>query len=165
VIMPGKEHTIYLLTGSNQGDPPAQLEKAAAVTGQEIGKITRFSSVYRTAPWGNTDQPSFYNQVLEVSTALTPVDLMLQVLLAEKEMGRVREAKWGPRIIDIDILFYEDRVVNEHNVTIPHPLLHERRFTLEPLCEIAPGFVHPVLKQTIRDLLSVCPDHSKVEKL
>lgn len=158
-------HIVYLLTGSNLNNPPEQLGVAKKIIENKLGRILDASSVYQTAPWGKKDQFSFFNQVVKIQTLLNPVDLMLEILLIEKEMGRKREEPWGPRVIDIDILFFDNRVVNEHNVVIPHPLLHERRFTLVPLHEIAPEMVHPVLKKKISLLLSECRDDGMVEKM
>lgn len=158
-------NTVYLLTGSNMGDSRACLEKAADLLGEVAGRVVERSPVYRTAPWGYTDQQDFYNQVLCLETALTPEGLLKAILEAEAMLGRRREEKWGPRIIDIDILFYGNRVVESSRLHIPHPMLHLRRFTLAPLNDLAPGLVHPVLNKTVSQLLDECPDQGLVEKL
>lgn len=156
---------VYLLLGSNVGDSKNYLKQAREVVSSRVGLIRQQSSLYRTAPWGNTNQQDFYNQVLEVETFLTPRECLIAVLKAELDMGRVRHEKWAPRTIDIDILFFNDMVIDEADLKIPHPLLHKRRFTLEPLSEIAPGLVHPVLQTDIITLLNTCEDISVVEKL
>lgn len=157
------EHTIYLLTGSNVGDAALNLEIAFTHI-QQTGRISRQSSVYLTEPWGNKNQNAFLNQVLELLTEFSPLELMQELLRIEQEMGRKRTQKWEPRIIDIDILFFDDLII-EGELIIPHPLLHERRFTLEPLFELTPDFVHPFLKLSVRDLLEQCKDEGKVNKL
>jgi 2-amino-4-hydroxy-6-hydroxymethyldihydropteridine diphosphokinase len=118
-----------------------------------IGHIEAASSIIETAPWGKTDQPAFLNQVLKIKTRFPPLFLMESLLDVEKAMGRNRTEKWGPRIIDIDILFFNNRIINEEGLCIPHPHLHEREFVLKPMVEIAPDFVHPVLQKTMSALL------------
>lgn len=130
-----------------------------------IGRVEEVSSVYKTAPWGNTNQADFYNQVLKVITHLSPLHLLHAMMDIEQQMGRSRHQKWAPRTIDIDVLFVDDIVMNTPDLTLPHPLLHQRRFTLTPLAQIAGGFIHPVFKQSIFQLLQLCEDNSIVEKL
>jgi 2-amino-4-hydroxy-6-hydroxymethyldihydropteridine diphosphokinase len=156
---------VYLLLGSNMGDSKAFLGQAREAVSNRVGVIRQQSSLYRTAPWGNTDQQDFYNQVLEVETARSARECLIAVLKAELDMGRVRHEKWAPRTIDIDILFFSNAIINESDLKVPHPLLHKRRFTLEPLNEIAPDLVHPLLKMNISSLLAACDDLSVVEKL
>lgn len=157
--------TYYLLTGSNMGNSAEHLHAARQNIRHKLGIVTNASSMYKTAPWGNTNQQDFLNQVLELQTEVTPENVLETILQIEQEMGRTRLYKWEPRIIDIDILFASDVVMQTPELAIPHPLLHERRFTLVPLCEIAPEFIHPVLHKTIRQLLDVCNDDSLVEKM
>jgi 2-amino-4-hydroxy-6-hydroxymethyldihydropteridine diphosphokinase len=157
--------TYYLLTGSNLGNSAEHLHAARQNIGHKLGIVTHASSIYKTAPWGNTNQQDFLNQVLEVQTEMTPEKVLETILQIEQEMGRTRLHKWEPRIIDIDILFASDLICKSSGLTIPHPLLHERRFTLEPMNEIATDFVHPVLNKTIAQLLDDCIDQSNVEKL
>ena len=156
---------IFLLLGSNQNDPLRQLKLAQT----EINLIAEgekgVSSIYRTAPWGITNQPEFYNQVLIIDSSLGPSALLAKLQAIEKKLGRIREEKWGPRIIDIDVLFYSDKIIETESLQIPHPGIPDRRFTLEPLNEIAPDFLHPVLKKKISTLLTECNDQSYVEKL
>jgi len=156
---------IYLLLGSNLGDKKANLELAKTLIQQNTGHIKRQSSIYETAAWGKTDQPSFFNQVVEMDTSLEPRQLLVFIQQTEKEMGRVRIEKWGQRLIDIDLLYYHDTMVSSTDLTVPHPGIPERRFTLVPLVELAPDFVHPVLKKSHTALLKECKDPLKVERL
>jgi 2-amino-4-hydroxy-6-hydroxymethyldihydropteridine diphosphokinase len=158
-------NTIYLLTGSNIGDSLGHLNQAIRFIQNQVGRIVQQSSVYKTEPWGNKNQQDFLNQVLAVETNLTAGEVLHSILSIEHEMGRNRHQKWEPRIIDIDILFYGSEIMNDPNLVIPHPLLHERKFTLLPLNEIAPLWVHPVFNQTIEHLLQICQDMGKVEKV
>ncbi len=150
--------TAYLLLGSNEGDRREWLKKAIAGIEAACGHIVNTSSVYETAAWGITDQADFLNMVVSITTTLTPQALLRSVLSIEQSLGRSRQVKWGPRIIDIDILFYDNMVMNTSGLIIPHPYLHERRFTLMPLAEIAPAYIHPRLKKPVSQLLSECPD-------
>jgi 2-amino-4-hydroxy-6-hydroxymethyldihydropteridine diphosphokinase len=118
-----------------------------------VGPIDARSSIVETAPWGKTDQPHFLNSVLRVKTRLPPIQLMEMLLQIEQDMGRNRAEKWGPRTIDIDLLFYDSRIINEPGLCVPHPHMHEREFVLKPLVEIAPDFVHPVMLKTMSELL------------
>ena len=155
---------IFLLLGSNQGHAEENLSNARYALEQHAGIILKPSSIYRTEAWGNTDQPDFYNQVLEINTDLEPHALLDTILKIEKDLGRVRAEKWGPRLTDIDILFYEDKVIHSESLSIPHPGLPFRRFTLVPLNEIAPDIIHPGLKKNIKTLLAECSDVSDVKK-
>lgn len=158
-------HHLVLLTGSNVGDSLANLQTAARYIASEVGSIQKQSSVYKTAPWGNTKQQDFLNQVLWVDTGKNAREALVLVLAIEQKMGRVREQKWAPRTIDIDILFYDDAIIQESDLQVPHPLLHLRKFTLQPLLELDPNFIHPLFKQSIAQLSNACPDESLVEKL
>src|SRR5262245_4541515 len=155
----------YLLIGGNLGNRHKNLEKATGLIGANIGEIERTSSLYETEAWGLQDQPAFLNQVLFLSTTLDPHQLLLVNLDIEHQMGRTRKEKFGPRLIDIDILFFNNEIINIPELTVPHPQLHLRRFTLEPLNEIAPGLVHPIFRKPISELLAQCPDPLVVKKL
>jgi len=154
----------YLSLGSNLGDRMEALNRAMALISQRCGTIVTKSSVYETAAWGLADQPAFLNMAIEVDTPDLPVDLMAKLLAIETTMGRKRMEQWGPRTIDIDILFYDDMVLELPKLTIPHPYLQDRRFVLAPMNEIAPGLIHPVFKNTISELLRLCPDKLAVIK-
>ncbi len=157
--------TYHLSLGSNLGRPRSNLAKAARLLGRSGVEIIRASSVYRTEPVDRPDQPWFLNQVLEVRAALDPPPLLRLVLSIEAEMGRVRTGPKGPRTIDVDILLSGRLIVETADLTIPHPKMTKRNFVLVPLAEIAPEAVHPVLKMSIRELLQVCRDGSKVVKV
>jgi 2-amino-4-hydroxy-6-hydroxymethyldihydropteridine diphosphokinase len=121
--------------------------------------------LYQTASWGNLDQPDFINQVIELKTSLSPADLLKAILKIENVLGRQRLKKWGSRTIDIDILLYEDQIVNTADLVIPHPYLSVRRFSLMPLSEIAPNLVHPISRKNITELLNELTDNLFVKKL
>ena len=143
---------IYLLLGSNMGDRAAYLDQARSRIQGQCGAILKESATYATKAWGIETQPDFYNQVLEIDSDLQPLQLLTTILEIEQEMGRVRKGKWLSRVIDIDILFYDDLVLDLPNLQIPHPKIPERNFTLVPLMEIAPGLKHPSLGFTVREL-------------
>lgn len=156
--------TIYLLLGSNLGDRAMLMQTAADEIGKRIGNVTQASALYETAPWGGIEQPAFLNQVLEVETGLVPEEVLRIILEIEHKAGRVRYERWGARHLDIDILYLGETVMDTPRLTVPHPRLHERRFTLVPLTEIAPNFVHPVLEKTNAELLEVCMDKEEVSR-
>ena len=157
--------SVFLLLGTNLGDRIDNLNEALRSIQQGLGKITKLSSVYETAAWGKTDQPAFLNLAVEVMTNLSPEDVLKYVLSIEARLGRERKEKWGERIIDIDILFYDVDIYNLPHLVIPHPQVANRRFTLTPLNEIAPGLIHPVLNKTVAELLSDCRDVLEVKRL
>jgi 2-amino-4-hydroxy-6-hydroxymethyldihydropteridine diphosphokinase len=155
-------NNVYLLIGGNMGDRLKNLSESTGWIEKEVGAIVKKSSIYETAAWGVTDQPSFLNQVLFVSTKLSAEDVLKTILPIEEKMGRKRVEKMGPRTIDIDILFYNNEITSLPNLSIPHPHIANRRFVLEPLAEIAPAFVHPVLQKNVAELLNDCPDTLEV---
>jgi 2-amino-4-hydroxy-6-hydroxymethyldihydropteridine diphosphokinase len=152
----------YLLLGTNVGDRFMNLESAASQLGKRVGNVLLQSSIYATAPWGKTDQADFLNQVLLVETTLGPEKLMQEILSIEKDMGRIRTERNAPRIIDIDILFFNDEIINKPDLHIPHKEMHNRRFVLIPLLEIAPDLIHPGLNQSLKTLLADCKDNLSV---
>lgn len=149
---------IYLITGGNIGDRKKNLETAAEIIEQRVGGIIQSSKLYETEAWGITDQPLFYNQVLVLESEFSAREVLHAILKIEEEMGRKRTVKNAARIIDIDILFFNDEIVNGQNLVIPHPEIKNRRFVLTPLNEIAPQMLHPVFKKTMRELLSETND-------
>lgn len=153
---------VYLLLGSNLGDRKENLLQAQNSIGH-FGTILATSSLYQTQAWGNTHQPDFINQVIQISYEKSPQQLLTEVLALENEMGRLRTEKWGPRIIDIDILFFGQVTLAEKNLIIPHPEIAKRRFTLLPLVEIAPDLIHPLVNKSCKQLLDECSDYSIVE--
>ena len=153
--------TVYLSLGSNLGDREAKLRWAIKRIG-ELGDVKAVSSLYETEPVEFAAQPWFLNLALELETDLMPKQLLTVVLKIERDMGRRRVQPKGPRLIDIDILLFGNAVVHDANLSIPHPAMHERRFVLEPLAEIAPEERHPVLKKTVRELLDAIPKGAPV---
>jgi 2-amino-4-hydroxy-6-hydroxymethyldihydropteridine diphosphokinase len=155
---------VFLLLGSNLGDRKQLLEEAIEHIEEEIAPVTKSSAVYETQSWGKTNSPDYLNQVVLLQTELPAQIILQRILNIEWKIGRIREEKWGPRIIDIDILFYGDALINEANLQVPHPELHNRRFTLEPLAEIAADLVHPVLNKNITQLKNELKDNLIVRK-
>jgi 2-amino-4-hydroxy-6-hydroxymethyldihydropteridine diphosphokinase len=156
--------TAYLLTGSNLGERVAFLHKANLLIEQICGKIVQQSAIYETAPWGYKEQPAFLNQVIAIKTNLSAEMLMSSLLKIEETIGRIRTIKLGPRIIDLDILMYDQVITESPYLQLPHPALHLRKFALIPFAEIAPDLLHPVFNKTISALLNECPDDSNVQK-
>lgn len=156
---------VFFLLGSNLGDRQGFLQQAIAAVQQHVGAIMKKSSVYETQAWGKTTEPDYLNQVLMVQTTLSPHVVLQKILDIELTLGRERLEKWGARTIDIDILFYDNLIMDDPDLVIPHPELQNRRFTLEPLAEIAPGFVHPVLKVNMLQLKFELKDCLIVKKL
>jgi 2-amino-4-hydroxy-6-hydroxymethyldihydropteridine diphosphokinase len=159
------KHITFLLLGTNQGDRKKNLTFARNAIELSVGPILKASFLYQTAAWGKTDQPDFLNQALEVETLLSPEEVLVEILGIEQTMGRRREEKWGERIMDIDILLYENEIQHSPQLTIPHPELPNRRFALEPLAEIARDIIHPVFHQKIQEMLERCIDPLPVHRL
>ncbi len=158
-------HNTFLLLGSNLGNRSKVLANAQEEISLIIGNLIKSSSVYETLAWGVENQPAFLNQVLLVETKLTPQNLLKEINKIENDLGRVRYKKWGERLIDIDILYFDNEVVNDDNLIIPHPEIINRRFTLVPLIEIAANYKHPSLGKTQQELLAVCKDELEVKKV
>src|SRR4030043_595504 len=156
----------FLGLGTNLGDREENLRKAIAMIGESIGTVVLCSSVYETEPWGFQSENEFLNAVIKVKTSLKPSGLLGRILMIEAQLGRLREGKgYSSRIIDIDILLYGNEIIKKKGLQIPHPLIQDRRFTLVPLCDIAPEMVHPVLRKTFKELLEECKDESSVKKI
>jgi len=157
---------LILLLGGNQGDMPDTLSKACQLLEKNTGRIEKVSGLYESEPWGFDSEVSFINQVVELNTSLLPEDVLLQTQKIEKHLGRERNDSPGysSRPIDIDILFYDDITVSKPNLTIPHPRLHERMFTLIPLSEKWEQWIHPVFNKTVEQLKNECSDTGWVKK-
>jgi 2-amino-4-hydroxy-6-hydroxymethyldihydropteridine diphosphokinase len=154
----------YLLIGGNTGQREQFLQEALDSLEATCGYITKKSSVYETAAWGNTDQSAFLNQALLIQTPFNAVELMTEILLVEEKMGRIRTEKYAPRIIDIDVLLFNKDIIESPLIQVPHPQLAYRRFALLPLQEIAPRYHHPILHKTVTQLLKECPDQLEVRR-
>lgn len=155
-------HEVYISLGSNIGDKKSNLQKAIALISIKCEVVAQ-SSLYETAPWGNINQDNFVNQVIYLKTLYSPKNLMTFLLAVESEMGRIREDKWGPRTIDLDILFYDDVIIDEEKLKVPHPQISARKFILTPMAELSQSLIHPVLNKTINSLLAECSDNSEVK--
>ena len=149
---------VYLLLGSNLGNRASQLSLAVENIENFVEKIAAISDLYESAAWGVEDQQDFYNLVIRVSTLMPASELLLSTQGVEKKMGKVKLGRWMQRSIDIDILYYNGEIVNRPELIIPHPHIQKRKFTLLPMAELAPGFVHPVLGKTQQELLENCED-------
>lgn len=160
--------TAYLLFGSNMGDKTALFDQACSYINNRCGRIVATSAAYESEPWGFEAEEWFLNRVIVLETELDPERLLSELLEIERELGRVRHpehAGYCSRTADLDILYYGNHVINTATLTVPHPRLHLRRFTLVPLCEVAPDFIHPVLQMTQAQLLQQCPDESIVRRI
>ncbi len=163
--MQSDKNTAYLLLGSNLGNREKLIADALTLIAEKVGEIILISSIYETAAWGKTDEPSFLNVAVAINTTLYPLQLLEMVLAIEEDLGRIRHEKWGARLIDIDIIFYGDEIISlKNHLQIPHPEMQHRRFVLLPMDEIAPNVVHPVLKQKISELLINLDDNLTVLK-
>ncbi|SDH51074.1 2-amino-4-hydroxy-6-hydroxymethyldihydropteridine diphosphokinase [Chitinophaga filiformis] len=147
-----------LLIGGNLGDRTGNLQQAVEQIDKQVGKVEKISALYETAAWGHVEQPDYLNQALLVSTGMDARTLLQTVLAIEHHIGRIRRQKWGARVIDIDIIFYNDAIINEPDLKIPHPQMQFRQFVLVPLTEIIPDWQHPVLHQPVSTLLENCTD-------
>jgi 2-amino-4-hydroxy-6-hydroxymethyldihydropteridine diphosphokinase len=156
---------VYLLLGSNLANRQAYLQQAIKHIETDIAPVTKSSSVYETQSWGKSDAPDYLNQVVQLKTDLSAQVILQKILHIEKVLGRMRKEKWGSRTIDIDILFYGSDIITQPGLSIPHPELHKRMFTLAPLSEIIPEFVHPILNKTIFALKSELKDDLIVKML
>ncbi len=158
--------TAYIAIGSNLGDRAGNCKKAIKrlEACKEVDVVKR-SSLYETPPWGNTDQEAFINCVVEVKTALVSRELLRALKAVESELGRTPGRRWGPRVIDLDIIFYGESVIEEEGLKVPHPLAHKRAFVMVPLAEIAPEFTHPVKRVKVRELLGAVEGTERVKRV
>ena len=157
---------VYLELGGNIGDTAQYIAEATRRLAAAVGPVRRSSSLYQTEPWGYKNQRDFLNQIVVVETDRSPGEVFEHLQHIERQLGRVRQAhRNAARTIDIDVLFYDDAVIHENDLIIPHPRLHLRSFVLTPLCEIAPELVHPLFEKTIRTLVDECEDTSTVKKV
>ena len=148
----------FIGAGANLGEPVRQIRQAQDALQKSPGiKFLGASSLYRTQPVGPVEQPPFINAVFATECIASPRELLALLLEIEQNMGRVRKERWGPRVIDLDLLFFGEEIIKEQGLEVPHPRLHERRFVLVPLTEVAPGFVHPVIKKSVSELLAGLP--------
>ena len=148
-------HTVYLSLGTNMGDRAANLKQAVTSLTPQM-TVKKKSEVYETPPWGYTEQDAFLNQVVMATTYLEPEPLLKHLKRLEVALGREATFRYGPRLIDIDILFFDDLVLETPLLTVPHPHLHERGFVLMPMMDIAPDLLHPVTKISIREMIALC---------
>ncbi|MBX6379546.1 MAG: 2-amino-4-hydroxy-6-hydroxymethyldihydropteridine diphosphokinase [Thermoflavifilum aggregans] len=154
---------IILLLGGNLGDRYAYLQKATAAIQTRMGEVVEVSAIYETACWGGDQQPDYLNQALRIQTTLLPEQVLDAALGIEAELGRVRTRMWEPRVMDIDLIFYDRLVYHSERLILPHPRIAVRKFVLIPLAELIPGYIHPVYHKSIAELLSLCPDPSAVK--
>ena len=155
-------HTVYLLLGSNKGDRLKYLLLAQYYIRSLAGEAIKTSKVYITEPWGKSNQPKYLNQALILQTDKSPFQLLKILQKIEKHLGRTNKHNYASRTIDIDILFYNDVILNAKNLQIPHPRLHVRNFTLQPMLELDKSYTHPIFQKSIEELLKVCDDTLKV---
>ncbi len=154
---------IFLGLGSNQGDRKLNLKNSIKLLKSRVGKVLNTSAIYESEPWGVKNQNYFLNQVIEIETHIDPNDLLNICKNIEYDMGRKPEIRWGKRVIDIDILYYQSKVINQENLKIPHKLMHERKFVMIPLNDLNENHLHPILKITNKEILNKCIDSCKVK--
>jgi len=158
--------TAYLLLGGNLGNREANLQLAVALLNEKVGEVLSVSALYETAAWGKTDQPAFLNQAVALRTSLTALEVLTQALAIEQDLGRVRIDKWGERLIDIDLILFGDEIIDiPDKLQVPHPHMQNRRFVMEPLAEIAPEVIHPILGQTMLSISKHINDPLTVKRL
>lgn len=160
------KHLVYLSIGGNLGDREANLEETRMFIEFNMGSIVAESSIYESEAWGMEDAAPFLNQIVKIETELTPEELLIEIAELEDFYGRERtEGVYQPREMDIDIIFFDELIIETTALNIPHPRMHLRKFVLMPLAEIAPEFIHPILKKDITSLLAGCEDPSRISKI
>ena len=157
-------NTAILLIGGNLGNRSRNLQKASELIAATAGEIVKISALYQTAPWGAVEQPDYLNQGIMLRTSMDALTLLHTLLEIERKIGRIRQEKWGSRVIDIDLIFYNDSIISLPELKIPHPQMQFRQFVLVPLLEIVPGYMHPVLRKTVSELAAICPDALPVSR-
>lgn len=156
------KHVAYILLGSNMGDRKQKLQQAMERIAKDAGSVTSSSSIYETEPWGVKEQAFFLNQVIEIKTEMAPAELLMALKKTEEAIGRTGQTKWGPREIDIDILYYDELIIDTENLKIPHPQIPNRNFVLIPLMEIAGDYIDPLTQRTVDDIYDQSKDSSEV---
>ena len=154
---------IFLGLGSNQGDRELNLKNSIKLLNSRVGKVLNTSGIYESEPWGVKNQNYFLNQVIEIETHIDPNDLLNICKNIEYDMGRKPEIRWGKRVIDIDILYYQSKIINQENLKIPHKLMHKRKFVMIPLNDLNENHLHPILKITNKEILNKCIDSCNVK--
>lgn len=158
-------NTLYLLLGGNIGNVQLTIKNALELLNEELGAITSTSKYYQTAAWGNTAQADFINQACKIRTKYNAIECLKKILLIEQKLGRIRKEKWGARVIDIDIQYFNNEVLNTIELTIPHPEIQNRKFALIPLCDIIPEYIHPILQKSNIELLNNLDDPLSVREM
>lgn len=156
---------VYLLLGGNLGDRKILIADAIIELGLQIGEVVLESSLYETKAWGNQQQPDFLNKAVVINTNLNAFEVLAIIQNIEIKLGRKRAEHWSARTMDIDVLFYDNEIIDTPNLIIPHPLINMRKFVLTPLVEIIPDFIHPGLKKSVKELYLICEDELEVSKL
>ena len=157
-------NTVYLQLGSNLGEREQLIFDAVQEISEHVGKVNVRSQIYESSPWRVDGQESYLNQLIEVKTLLSAQAILISVLKIENNLGRVRVEKWGERLIDIDIIFFNNDIIESPDLCVPHKHMHERNFVLIPLNEIASAFIHPKYNKTVEDLLKQCTDTQLVKE-
>jgi 2-amino-4-hydroxy-6-hydroxymethyldihydropteridine diphosphokinase len=160
-----KLNRVFIALGSNLGDRLLYLQQALDKIDKRLGPIVRCSSLYESAAWGDRDQQDFYNAMCEIHTEITPLNLLGELQSMEKELGKSKTRIWGPRTLDLDIIYYGQKIIVEKDLIIPHPNMYLRNFVLQPLAEIAPEFIHPLMKKKTKSLLRECPDQTNIDRI
>lgn len=160
-----KANRVFIALGSNLGDRFYYIQQALLAIDERLGPIVQCSSLYESEAWGDKDQQNFYNAVCEIHGKINALALLRELQIIEREQGKRKERTWGPRTLDLDIIYYGKKIIVEKDLIIPHPNMYLRNFVLQPLAEIAPEFIHPLMKKKTKSLLRECPDQTKIERI